>query len=131
MDDRVRATLDHNQIIDLTTTGRRSGQPRRIEIYLHSIEGRLIISGIPRPGRTRAWIHNIEADPRVTIHVKGDRVQADLAGTARIISDRAERLVVLRAVAANWERSDLEAMVEHSPLIEVSIPGYGRAADAA
>jgi deazaflavin-dependent oxidoreductase (nitroreductase family) len=131
MDDRVRSALDHNQIIDLTTTGRRTGQPRRIEIYLHNLGGRLIISGMPRPGRTRAWIHNIAADPRVTVHLKGDEVHADLTGTARVISDPGERAALLPGVARNWERRDVEAMVAHSPLIEVTIPGYGLAADAA
>ena len=54
MDDTIRATLAHNQVIDLTTTGRRSGEPRRIEIYLHSIDGRLVITGMPSADRTRA-----------------------------------------------------------------------------
>jgi hypothetical protein len=40
MDPRVRHALDHSQTIDLTTTGRRTGQARRIEIALHNIGGR-------------------------------------------------------------------------------------------
>ena len=70
MDDRVLDTLDHNQVIDITTTGRRTGQPRRIEIFLHNLDGRLIISGIPRPGRTRAWLRNVTADPH-NMHPSG------------------------------------------------------------
>lgn len=131
MDDRVRSALDHNQIIDLTTTGRRTGQPRRIEIYLHSFDGRLVVSGIPRPGRTRAWIRNIAADPRVTIHLKGDPVTADLPASARVVTDPVERRSLLARVARSWDRSDLDAMVEHSPLIEVTVPGYGRTEEAA
>ncbi len=131
MDDNVRAALDHNQIVDLTTTGRRSGLPRRIEIYLHNLDGRLVISGRPAPGRIRAWIHNIEADPRVTIHLKGPAGQADLAATARVIGEPAERLELIRAVARNWQVSDIQPMLDHSPLIEVTVPGYGEAADAA
>jgi deazaflavin-dependent oxidoreductase (nitroreductase family) len=126
MDGRVRHALDHNQTIDLTTTGRRTGQPRRIEIYLHNLDGRLIISGIPRRGRTRAWLLNIAADPRVTIHVKGRQVHADLPASARIVTDPAERLELLQGVARNWDRDDVEVMLDHSPLIEVTIPGYGR-----
>jgi deazaflavin-dependent oxidoreductase (nitroreductase family) len=131
MDDPVRNALDHNQVIDLTTTGRRTGQPRRIEIYLHNLGGRLIISGMPRPGRTRAWLRNVEADGNVTIHLKGDDVSADLPATARVITEPAEREALLRGVARNWGRSDLDVMVEHSPLIEVTVPGYRRSADAA
>jgi deazaflavin-dependent oxidoreductase (nitroreductase family) len=123
MDDTVRSALDHSQVIDLTTTGRRSGQPRRIEIFLHNLDGRLVISGMPAPGRTRAWIRNIEAEPRITIHLKGPAVTADLPATARVITDRAERLELIRGVARNWRRTDVDVMVDHSPLIEVAIAG--------
>ena len=63
MDENTRTALHHSQVIDLTTTGRRTGRPRRIEIFLHEEEGRLFISGMPRADRTRDWIHNITADP--------------------------------------------------------------------
>src|SRR6478672_9163240 len=66
----TRAALTHSQIIDLTTTGRRSGQPRRIEIFLHHDEDQLFITGMPRADRTRDWIYNVEADPHVVIHLK-------------------------------------------------------------
>jgi deazaflavin-dependent oxidoreductase (nitroreductase family) len=126
--DQIRADLARPQVIDLTTTGRRSGEPRRIEIVYHVIGGRIYISGIPHAGKTRAWLHNLEADPRLVVHLKKD-VLADLPGRARIITDPAERREVLVLVARAWNR-DVEAMVAHSPLIEVSIDGYeaGRAA---
>ena len=124
MDDTIRAALGHSQVIDITTTGRRSGQPRRIEIFLHNLDGRLVISGMPRPGRTRAWIHNLDADPALTLHLKGPQAVADVDGTARVITDPAERRVLLTAVARNWRRTDLDVMVAHSPLIEVTVPGY-------
>ena len=124
MDDTIRAALGRNQVIDITTTGRRSGEPRRIEIYLHSLDGRLVISGMPMPGRARAWLHNVEANPALTLHLKGPQVVADVHGTARIITDPAERGELLAAVARNWRRTDLDAMVAHSPLIEVTVPGF-------
>ena len=130
LDTAVHNALDHNQTIDLTTTGRRSGQPRRIEIYLHNLAGRLVISGIPAR-RTRAWIHNIAADPRITIHLKGPYATADLVATARIVIDPAERRELIAGVARNWRRTDLDTMVEHSPLIVVTIAGYGDATAAA
>jgi deazaflavin-dependent oxidoreductase (nitroreductase family) len=131
MDPDVRAVLDRGGIIDITTTGRRSGEPRRIEIVVHNVDGRLVISGMPRRDRTRAWIHNLEADPRLTVHLK-QGVTADLPATARIVTDEAERRDLLVHVARSWGRTDLDAMVAWSPLIEVSIPGYpaGRLTDA-
>jgi deazaflavin-dependent oxidoreductase (nitroreductase family) len=123
MDDIVRAALGTSQVIDLTTTGRRSGEARRIEIYLHSIDGRLVISGMPAEGRTRAWLQNVAANPVVTIHLK-QGVSADLAGTARVVTDPAERRLLLESVARNWGRTDLEAMEQFSPLMEITIEGF-------
>ena len=62
MDPRIRAALDRGGIIDITTTGRRSGEPRRIEIVFHNIRGRIVISGMPARERVRAWLRNLEAD---------------------------------------------------------------------
>jgi deazaflavin-dependent oxidoreductase (nitroreductase family) len=123
MEPIVRAALDRGGIIDITTTGRRSGEPRRIEIVFHNIGGRIVISGMPMRDRTRAWIHNLEVDPHLTVHLK-QGISADLAGTARIVADEAERRELLVHVARNWNRTDVDAMVAWSPLIEVSIPGY-------
>lgn len=117
MNDAIRTALSTGGIVDLTTTGRRTHQPRRIEIVVHAIDGHIVISGMPRREK-RAWLANIEADPRVTIHLKRG-VVADLAGTARIVTDDHERRRLLSHVARAWGRSDLEVMVQYSPLIEV------------
>ena len=123
MESRIARALTHGHTIDITTTGRVTGAARRIEIVFHNIDGRIIISGMPRPG-TRAWIHNLEADPRITLHLKGPAVHADIDGTARVITDPDERRMLLTGVARNWNRTDVETMVQHSPLIEVTVPGY-------
>jgi deazaflavin-dependent oxidoreductase (nitroreductase family) len=124
MDASIRAALDRSATIDLTTTGRRTGAPRRIEIVIHNLGGRLVISGMPMPGRTRAWLHNVEANPAITLHLKGPVAVADVDATARVVTDPVERRVLLEGVAANWGRTDLDVMLEHSPLIEVTVPGY-------
>jgi deazaflavin-dependent oxidoreductase (nitroreductase family) len=129
MDPIIHDALDHSQMVDITTTGRHSGQPRRIEIALHNLRGRLVISGMPSP-RTRAWIYNLDADPRLTVHLKGARAHADLGGTARIVTDPEERRALLADVARAWRRTDVDRMVAQSPLIEVTIPGYAPALEA-
>ena len=123
MDDAVRSALDHSQVIDLTTMGRRSGEPRRIEIFLHNLGGRLVISGMPFPGRTRAWLHNVAHDSHVTLHLKTHAV-ADVHATARVVSDPAERRPLIEGAARQWGRTDVELMMEHSPLIELTVDGY-------
>jgi deazaflavin-dependent oxidoreductase (nitroreductase family) len=117
--EEIDAALKGSQTVDITTTGRESGQPRRLEIVFHNIDGRIYISGIPFPNR-RSWLANIDADPHFTFHLKG-KVRADFPATARIIDDEAERRAVLPHIARIWGRKDLEKMVEQSPLIEVTL----------
>jgi deazaflavin-dependent oxidoreductase (nitroreductase family) len=117
--DDIQQALSRSRLIDITTTGRRSGQPRRIELTFHRIDGRIWISGMPSR-RTRGWIHNLEADSRMTLHLKGP-VQADLPARGRVVRDPAERRHILERVARIWNRTDVDRMVEQSPLIEVVI----------
>jgi deazaflavin-dependent oxidoreductase (nitroreductase family) len=120
-DDRIRQALSHDQtVIDMTTTGRTSGKPRRLEIVLHNIDGRLYISGQPRPER-RQWLDNLAKDQRMIVHLKRG-VRADLPAIAREITDQKERRAVLEGVARHWKRNDIDTMVQYSPLIEVTFP---------
>ena len=122
MDDRIRRALSRGHLIDITTTGRRTGKPRRIELVFHNFGGRIYISG--QPGHARSWLANLAAHPEFTLHLKG-AVSADLPATARVITEPQERREVLEQVAAAWRRRDIDAMVATSPLIEVVIDGYG------
>lgn len=124
MDENTRAALHQSQVIDLTTTGRRSGQARRIEIFLHAKDGHLFITGIPQAERTRDWIHNVTADPRVVVHLK-QAVVADVPATARVVTDPHERRPFMEAAARHWGRTDVDEMVAHSPLIVLTVPDAG------
>ena len=48
MDDTIQRALDHGHTIDITTTGSRTGQPRRIELAFHNLDGRIYITAYPR-----------------------------------------------------------------------------------
>jgi len=113
----VQAALRRGGIIDITTTGRQSGKPRRIEIVMFDFDGHLYITGMP--GRPRDWLANLAADPRMVVHLKRG-VVADLPATARIIREPQERRRVLTLATAAWRQSErLEAFVASAPLIEV------------
>ena len=116
MDDQIRRALSRGHTIDITTTGRRSGASRRIELVFHNFGGRIFISGMPGP---RSWYANLVADPRFTFHLKGP-VKADLAATARPIEDEAERREIFALIGQVWRRQDVETMVRYSPLVEVT-----------
>lgn len=125
--DAIRRVLRHGHTIDITTTGRVTGQPRRIEIVFFNFGGHLYICGMPNPNRERAWLLNLRADPRFTLHLKA-LIQADLPATAREITDPAERRPIVELVARAWRRNDVDVMVRHSPLIEVTLEGIDPAA---
>jgi hypothetical protein len=42
--------------IDIITLGRRSGIPRRTEVWLHRVDGRWYLTGMPVP---RSWYANL------------------------------------------------------------------------
>jgi len=120
LSEATRAALNRSQVIDLTTTGRRTGQLRRIEIFLHHEHGQLFITGMPRADRTRDWIYNIEADPHVVVHLK-QSVVVDVPATARVVTDPDERRPFIEAAARRWGRTDVPDMLRHSPLILLSV----------
>ena len=92
IDPKIKEALSNGGLIDITTQGRKSGKPRRIEIVFHAIDGKTYISGMPK--FPRGWLANLAANPHFTFHLK-QAVKADLAATARIISDEAERRRVM------------------------------------
>lgn len=114
--------------IDITTTGRRSGQPRRIEIVFYRFEDAVYLSGIPG-SRPRGWLLNLTAEPHFVFHLK-HRVVADLPATATVITDPGERRRVLSQFVdefnqrhdsdSPWPKAVLDDWVEHSPLAKVS-----------
>jgi deazaflavin-dependent oxidoreductase (nitroreductase family) len=117
-----------DRTIDITTTGRRTGQPRRIEIVFYQLDGDVYLSGIPAP-TTRNWLVNLAAEPRFTFHLK-HAVVADLPATATVITDPTERRRVLahfveqfnrrREPESPWPEAVLDEWVEHSPLAKVT-----------
>ena len=122
MNERIRSALQRGNVIDITTTGRQTGEPRRIEIVFHAFDGRTYITGMPRQDK-RAWLANLETNPRFTFHLKGNAGApvADLPATARVVTEEAERRHVLaQVIETAWHQQDLEAMVRYSPLVEVS-----------
>ena len=115
----VREALARDRVVDITTRGRRSGAPQRIEIWMHQLGERIYITG--RPPRPRSWYANLVADPAFTLHLK-QAVRADLDVRARPVTDPREREEVLRTILGRLDLSgDLAAWVAASPLVEVTL----------
>jgi hypothetical protein len=126
MDDTVRARLDAGGICDITTIGARSGDPHRVELYFHALDGEFFITGRPSE-RTRDWLANMRANPGFTLHLK-DGVTADLPAIATEITDPSERRdALMRIRTRSWDVEHHKALetnaewVEKAPLVRFAV----------
>src|SRR5215208_2038209 len=125
MDERVRQALANDRTIDITTTGRSSGLPRRIETWFYRVDDQIYLTG--SPGR-RDWYANLLANPDFTFHLK-QSVVADLSARATPITDPEERRALFERVLSGLEGTqDLEAWLARSPLMVVSFNDPSQAA---
>src|SRR4051794_10264321 len=119
MDGQVQNALAKDGVIDITTHGRKTGEPRRIEIALWAVQGGNAITG--RPTRPRSWYANLLANPEFTLHLKHG-VQADLAARATPVTDPEERRRLLTEIVGRvGPEIPLEEWLEKSPLVRVEI----------
>jgi deazaflavin-dependent oxidoreductase (nitroreductase family) len=118
MDEVIERALQTDRLIDITTTGRKSGNPHRIEIAFHYLDEVVYISGLP--GK-RDWYANMVANPEFTFHLK-QSVQADIPAKATPVLADAPRREILTRILQKWGRQqELESFMENSPLVEVQL----------
>jgi deazaflavin-dependent oxidoreductase (nitroreductase family) len=102
----------------LTTTGRRSGRPHRVEIWFAAHRGKVyMLSG---GGDRSDWLRNLQANGRVSVELAGQQH----AGMARVLEpgtaeDRlARELLVAKYEPVEhdsleeWGRSSLPVVIE-------------------
>lgn len=121
----TRASSARERTVDITTIGRNSGKPRRIEIWFYRVGGTNYLSGVP--GK-RGWYANLQADPAFNLHLKHG-VHADLTATGRPITDPAERHRILGYIVDDLNQPHnpariaqpvrLEDWENGSPLVEI------------
>ena len=117
MDERVRQALANDRTIDITTTGRSSGLPRRIETWFYRVDDEIYLTG--SPGR-RDWYANLLANPDFTFHLK-QSVTMDLPARAAPITDPGERRAIFERILSDLGGAqNLEAWLSGSPLMVVS-----------
>ncbi len=117
MDEKVKRALAQDQTIDITTLGRKTGQPRTIEIWFHNVDGHIYISGTP--GK-RDWYANLIAHPDFTFHLK-QSTKASLRAHATPITTPAQRREIMAKIVRNTDNApDLDKWVSDSPLVEVT-----------
>ncbi|MCK6067696.1 MULTISPECIES: nitroreductase/quinone reductase family protein [Microbacterium] len=115
--------------IDITTTGARTGRPRRIEVWFYRVGGRIYLSTTPA---RRSWYANIVANPAFVFHLKNG-VRADLPAVGTPVLDPARREAVFTAIIADLNQpwnpagipqpvASLDEWMQGSPLVSVEFP---------
>jgi deazaflavin-dependent oxidoreductase (nitroreductase family) len=120
MEDTISRALARDRTIDITTSGRKSGLPRRIETWFYRADGRVYLTGAP--GR-RDWYANLLANPEFTFHLKQSMV-ADLPARATPVLERDVRRAIFTTILRDLgQPHDLDAWLKGSPLVVVSFDG--------
>lgn len=121
MDVKVKEALDRGGIADITTMGRKTGQPRRVQISFHQFDGDYYLTG--RPGFKRDWVANIKANPEFTLHLKRG-ITADVPVVGETESDPEQRAaIIFRILTESWggeperSRAHLDTYVNTAPFI--------------
>lgn len=119
MEAAARTALATDGTIDITTTGARSGLPRRSEIWFLHLAGRTFITGTPG---SRNWYSNLLADDRFIFHLKESTV-ADLEARAVPILDGETRRWVF-SQPHRWNEwyvaeAPFDELVSAAPMVEV------------
>ena len=105
------------QFAYLTTTGRKSAEAHRIEIWFGVHDGRIyLMSG----GRDRSdWVKNLQTDPLVTIDIAGETHR----GVASILTEPSEADTMARMILVQkyGKDRDLEKWGRESLAIAIDL----------
>lgn len=98
-------------MLALTTTGRKTGQPRTVQLAYHRDgDDLLVVASAMGQERHPAWRHNLEADPHAEVLMRGETFPV----TAGLL-DEAEKAAVWPAVKRTIPQMDTyEARTDRS-----------------
>jgi deazaflavin-dependent oxidoreductase (nitroreductase family) len=101
--------------VEITTVGRRTGRPRRIETWRYRAGGRYWLTGSPG---SRDWYANLLADPMFTLHLEN----LDLRVRGRVVTDQQERARVFGEIVPglSWA-GGVQTWIDGSPLVEIEL----------
>ncbi|MEM7029334.1 MAG: nitroreductase/quinone reductase family protein [Chloroflexota bacterium] len=133
MNDQFRRALLTDRLIDIITTGAKTGQPRKTEIWFTNIGGRIIICGTPGgkgsngPPEPRDWLANLKANPEFLFCLK-ESVTMQIPARAVPIDDQKDRRRLMTAPETKWYREQVDSvedLIKGSPIVEIFFEDLG------
>lgn len=118
MTPEIEAALRSDRTVDIITTGCKTGEKRKIEIWFFYVAGKYVITGTP--GR-RDWLANLKAQPEFDLCLK-QSVEATLRARASLVTDREDRQYIFSAPETAWYREKVDSvsdLINDSPLVEI------------
>jgi deazaflavin-dependent oxidoreductase (nitroreductase family) len=98
-DGKVGGPFESNELLLLTTTGAKSGQPRLSPLSCKRIDGKLlIIAGYGGADVNPSWVHNLRANPRA--HIELGTESYDVTARELPPAERADIIPKLTAVVS-------------------------------
>lgn len=100
----------------LTTTGRRSGRPHRIEIWFALVDG--VVYLLSGGGDRSDWVRNLSVSPEVVLELGAER----RTRSARIVTDPDEDGLARRAMVEKYTpryRGDLDGWGRTSLVVAI------------
>jgi deazaflavin-dependent oxidoreductase (nitroreductase family) len=106
-----------NELLLLTTTGAKSGQPRLSPLSCRRIDGKLVvIGGYGGADVNPAWVYNLRANPRARVELGGESFDVD----ARELLGADREDIVPKVIAIAPQFADFQANVSRViPIFEL------------
>ncbi len=111
LDDDLRAADDCR----LTTTGRRTGEPRRITIWFGAVGDVVFMLAGGRDGAH--WVRNIQANPLVRVEIR----RRTFEGRGRVVEGEADDPVARQALAAKYGTKWLTTWLRESLPVRIDL----------
>jgi hypothetical protein len=126
--EQVLAALLAHRIVDIVTTGAKTGQARTTEIWVTIVGGDLYLCGTPNASQPdlerqpRDWLANLTAHPHFLLRLKS-QVHAELPAEAEPVRDTVERRRILSSPACEYyvrNSNSLDHAVRDSPIVRLT-----------
>jgi len=86
-------SAEHQQFLYLTTTGRKTGKPHKIEIWFVARDGKYYL--VSEQGDRSHWVQNLKSDPKISFTVGKDTYR----GRGRVIDRKKESELAAKITA--------------------------------